>query len=61
MSMQEITTIGITAVVTGGVSTFCTVVALKVHIDYLREHVKRLESGMTRAHQRIDDLVMVDQ
>lgn len=57
MSMAEISTIAITAIVTGGASTFCTVIALKVHIDYLREHVKRLEQAVTRAHSRIDNIV----
>lgn len=46
----------ITAVSTGAISTFATVSALKVHINYLREHLQRHETGIDRAHERIDNI-----
>ena len=46
----------IVATVTGGVSTLTTVVALRVHIMYLRDGLKRVEQNATRAHQRIDKI-----
>ena len=50
----------IVAAVTGGVSgvvsTFITVAALRVHISYLREGLKRVGENTRRAHQRIDNL-----
>lgn len=46
----------ITAVVTGGTSSVATIAALRVHIQYLRETVTRLESAIQRAHERIDEM-----
>lgn len=46
----------IVAVVTGSVSTLTTVVALRVHIMYLRDGLKRVEHNTLRAHQRIDKI-----
>lgn len=53
---QDIVSIIVTAVVTGGISTITTVGALKVHINYLRELLARQEKMIIRAHARIDDL-----
>jgi uncharacterized protein (DUF3084 family) len=53
---REIIIAVIVAVVTGGVSAFGTVAALKVHITYLREHVARLDATTARAHVRIDGI-----
>ena len=44
------------AVVTGAVSTFGTVMALKIHIVYLRENINRIDESLNRAHARIDDM-----
>jgi hypothetical protein len=53
---REIVIAIVVAVITGGISSFGTVAALKVHITYLREHVERLDRTTTRAHARIDGL-----
>ena len=57
---HQIVTALVIAGVTGGVSTAATVVALrvatKIHIDYLREGVKRIEVSAGHAHKRISDL-----
>lgn len=45
-----------TGVVTGALSTFSTVIALRVHITYLRETATRHETAITRAHERIDNV-----
>ncbi len=42
--------------VTAGVGTVGTIAALRVHIMYLREAIRRVESSVTRAHERIDKL-----
>ena len=53
----------VVAAVTGFVSTFTTVVALRVHIMYLRESIKnlhgdigRVDQSVIRAHKRIDKI-----
>ncbi len=56
MSTDQLITMIITALVTGGFSTFTTVIALKVHINYLREAINRHEKAITRAHNRIDQI-----
>lgn len=43
-----------TAAGTGVTSTALTIAALRVHIQYLRETVTRLEGAIERAHKRID-------
>lgn len=40
----------------GGVSSLVTISALRVHINYLRETVGKLEGAVSRAHKRIDGL-----
>jgi acyl-coenzyme A thioesterase PaaI-like protein len=52
----EILHILIASAVTGLISTTGTVVALKVHINYLREGSERHEKAITRAHARIDHI-----
>jgi len=52
----EVIKIIITAVATGAISAFTTVSALRVHINYLREHLNRHESAISRAHERIDHI-----
>ena len=52
--MTGITEIMITAAITGAISTAGTVVALRVHISYLREAVTDLKQCAQRAHDRID-------
>lgn len=41
---------------TGASSAAMTVVALRVHIQYLRESVARQERAIQRAHERIDEI-----
>ncbi|NIB44733.1 hypothetical protein HBA55_34455 [Pseudomaricurvus alkylphenolicus] len=55
MTDQIISTI-LVSVATGVVSTTGTVIALKVHITYLREAIARHEAAITRAHARIDTI-----
>ena len=56
MTSEQIITMIVTAIITGGFSAITTVTALKVHINYLRESIARHEKAITRAHDRIDDL-----
>lgn len=56
MEGSELTMMVMTGVITGGFSAATTVIALKVHIVYLREHVERHERAIERAHSRIDDI-----
>jgi len=46
----------IVAGVTGAVSSFGTVLMLKVHILYLRENLERLDKTVLHAHSRIDSI-----
>ncbi len=55
MTEQLLQTV-IVSVATGVVSTCSTVVALRVHIHWLRESIKRLDAAINRAHERIDDM-----
>ena len=54
--MNEISDSIIAAVLAGGVSSVGTVIALRVHIDYLREGLKRVDGNSNRAHARIDQI-----
>jgi len=56
MGPEDFFTMIITAVVTGGFSAATTVIALKVHIVYLRESLARQEKAIERAHDRIDTI-----
>ncbi len=56
MDTTQVLTVIISAVTTGGISTFATVTALKVHINYLKESVTDLKKQITRAHERIDKM-----
>jgi hypothetical protein len=56
MTSDQIITMIVTAIITGGFSTVTTVTALKVHINYLRESIARHEQAITRAHNRIDHI-----
>lgn len=56
MEVDNLAMIILTAVITGGFTTMTTVAALKVHINYLREGLKKNESATIRAHARIDQL-----
>ena len=58
--MEEIVIIIVTAAVTGALSTFGTVVALRVHVGYLRAHVEKIENELTRVHTRIDNLIVAN-
>lgn len=49
----------ITSVLTGGFSAISTVVALKVHIAYIRESLARHEAAIERAHTRLDSVERV--
>ena len=54
--MDQALEIVLTAAVTGIVSTISTVIALRVHIVWIRETLKRHEKAIQRAHERADDL-----
>ena len=54
MHLENVLEIIFTAVATGVISTMGTVVALRVHIFYIRETLNRHEAAITRAHVRID-------
>jgi hypothetical protein len=57
---SEIILILITAAVTGALSTAGTVIALRVHIGYLRDHIDKIETNLTRVHTRIDNLIVAN-
>tara|TARA_R110001599_G_scaffold287356_2_gene489918 strand:+ start:10617 stop:10814 length:198 start_codon:yes stop_codon:yes gene_type:complete len=46
----------ITSILTGGFSAISTVMALKVHIDYIRESLTRHEHAIDRAHKRLNSI-----
>ena len=54
MHLENVLEIIFTAGVTGVISTMGTVVALRVHIFYIRETLNRHEEAIRRAHERID-------
>ena len=49
----------VTSVLTGGFSAISTVMALKVHIAYIRESLARHEQAIERAHTRLDSVERV--
>ncbi len=53
---DQVFTILITAIVTGIVQTIGTVIALKIHIDYLRKQADHNQEETRRAHSRIDKI-----
>lgn len=55
--MNDIALAILSSVLTGFLSTGLTVAALKVHIQYLRDHVERHEKAIQRAHRRIDSIM----
>ena len=46
----------VVAVATGMVSSVGTVLALRVHVLYLREGLERIGGAVERAHSRIDEM-----
>lgn len=58
-TLDQITVMIFTAVITGGFSAASTVIGLKVHINYLKDAITRHESEISKAHERIDDLQKV--
>ncbi len=56
MGVDQLVTIILSAVVTGGFSAFVTVAGVKVHISYLKEAATRNEKAVQRAHERIDTI-----
>ena len=54
---DEMLTILMTAAITGALSTIGTVIALRVHIFYLRDHINRIEQNVNTVHKRIDNLI----
>ncbi len=54
MTTEQLVTILLSAVVTGGFSGIITVAGVKVHIAYLKESVTRNEKATIRAHERVD-------
>lgn len=57
---DQIILVLVTAAVTGAISTVTTVIALRVHIGYLREHIAKIEQNLTRVHTRIDNLIIAN-
>lgn len=56
MPVDQLVTIILSAIVTGGFSAIVTVAGVKVHIAYLKENVSRNEKATQRAHERIDQI-----
>ena len=54
--VSDLQTALLVAFITGGVSTFGTVIALRIHILYIRNDIKRIDESVTRAHIRIDNV-----
>jgi hypothetical protein len=57
---NEIMLVLVTAAITGALSTVGTVIALRVHIGYLRDHIDKIEANLTRVHTRIDNLIVAN-
>ena len=53
---KETTQTLIAAVITGAISTFSTVAAMKVHIDYIKQSLTRIEAANERQDSQIRDL-----
>jgi hypothetical protein len=58
--VDQVMLILITAAVTGALSTAATVITLRVHIGYLREHIDKIESALARVHSRIDSIIIAN-
>lgn len=60
MSGDELTAIIITALISGAIasvgSSILTIVGLRVQIGYIEKDIVRLDKGLGRAHERIDEL-----
>lgn len=56
MTIDQITMMIFTAVITGGFSAAITVIGLKVHVAYLKDAITRHEQSIDRAHARIDEV-----
>lgn len=54
--MNDIVQIILTAVVTGLVSSIGTVAALRVHVTYLREAIKRHDEELKDVNKRVNEL-----
>lgn len=56
MTGDQVATAIVTAVLSGGVSAMSAVIALRVHVAWIKETLERRENALTRAHARIDEL-----
>lgn len=56
MSGEEIARMVLSALLSGGVAALSAVVALKVHVAWIKETLERHERAISRAHERIDDI-----
>ncbi|MFV1873476.1 MAG: hypothetical protein ACMZ64_09170 [Oleiphilus sp.] len=59
MMQETMIMVIITSILTGGFSAISTVMALKVHIAYIRESLARHEAAIERAHVRLDSVERV--
>lgn len=46
----------ITGAIAGSIASQRTIAALIVHVEYLKSHIDRHETTISRAHARIDEL-----
>lgn len=56
MTGEQMVTAIVTAVLSGGVSAMSAVVALRVHVAWIKETLERHEKAISRAHARVDEL-----
>ena len=56
MCDSSITLTIISIMVTGGLSTTATVIAMKVHIGHILKRLDKQDESITRAHVRIDTI-----
>lgn len=55
MSVEQIAISVLTIVLSSVGSAIATSIAHKIHIEWIREELKRHQTAITRAHERISD------
>jgi len=53
---NQIVMVILASIITGAISTIGTIAALRVHITYLKEMLKKTDEKGTRAHSRLNTL-----
>lgn len=56
MSGDQVVSAIVTAVLSGAISAMSAVVALRVHVAWIKETLERHEKAISRAHARVDEL-----